>query len=60
MRITMKMELLENGCLKIVLSDEELRDMGLSFEKLDYRNLETQRAIQQLLLTARQETGFPP
>lgn len=48
----MKMELLENGCLKIVLSDEELRDMGLSFEKLDYRNLETQRAIQQLLLTA--------
>lgn len=54
----MKMELLENGCLKIVLSDEDLRDMGLSFEKLDYRNLETQRAIQQLLLTARQETGF--
>lgn len=54
----MKMELLENGCLKIVLTNEELREMGLTFESLDYRNTETQRAIQQLLLTARQETGF--
>lgn len=55
---TVKMELLENGCLKIVLTNEELEEMGLSFERLDYRNAETQRAIQQLLLIARQETGF--
>lgn len=55
---TVKMELLENGCLKIVLTNEELGEMGLTFERLDYRNAETQRAIQQLLLIARQETGF--
>ncbi len=54
----MKIELLENGCLKIVLSNEELEDMGLTFERLDYRNAETQRAIQRLLQIARQETGF--
>lgn len=54
----MKMELLENGCLKIVLTNEELEEMGLTFERLDYRNAETQKAIQQLLILARQETGF--
>lgn len=54
----MKMELLESGCLKIVLTNEELEEMGLTFERLDYRNAETQRAIQRLLLLARQETGF--
>lgn len=54
----MKMELLENGCLKIMLTDEELQAMDLTFERLDYRNAETQRAIQKLLSAARQETGF--
>lgn len=54
----MKMELLENGCLKIVLSNDELEEMGLTFERLDYRNMETQRTIQRLLQIARQETGF--
>ena len=54
----MKMELLESGCLKIVLSNEDLEEMGLTFDRLDYRNAETQRAIQRLLLLARQETGF--
>lgn len=52
------MELLESGCLKIVLSNEDLEEMGLTFDRLDYRNAETQRAIQRLLLLARQETGF--
>ena len=53
----MKMELLENGCLKIVLSNDELEEMGLTFERLDYRNMETQRTIQRLLQIARQETA---
>lgn len=56
----MKMELLDNGCLKIVLSNEELEGLGLSFAQLDYRNAETREVIQQLLLTARQEIGFHP
>ena len=36
----MKMELLESGCLKIVLSNEDLEEMGLTFDRLDYRNAE--------------------
>lgn len=36
------MELLESGCLKIVLSNEDLEEMGLTFDRLDYRNAETQ------------------
>lgn len=34
------MELLESGCLKIVLSNEDLEEMGLTFDRLDYRNAE--------------------
>ena len=30
----MKMELLESGCLKIVLSNEDLEEMGLTFDRL--------------------------
>lgn len=32
----MKMELLENGCLKIMLTEEDLDRLGLSFASLDY------------------------
>lgn len=56
----MKMELLENGCLKILLSEEDLRTLGLSFDCLDYDNASTREAIQALLLAAREETGFNP
>lgn len=56
----MKMELLENGCLKILLGEEDLQALGLSFEGLDYDTPATREAIQALLLAAREETGFSP
>ena len=56
----MKMELLENGCLKILLSEDDLQALGLNFDRLDYDNASTREAIQALLLTAREETGFHP
>lgn len=56
----MKMELLENGCLKILLAEDDLQALGLNFDRLDYDNASTREAIQALLLTAREETGFNP
>ena len=53
-----KIDLLENGCLKILLTEEDLRDFHLTFEDLDYNNDSTRSALQQLLETARRETGF--
>lgn len=56
----MKMDLLENGCLKILLTEDDLRDFKLTFEDLDYNNENTRSALHQLLETARRETGFDP
>ena len=56
----MKMELLENGCLKILLTEEDLNRLGLSFASLDYDTPATRSAMQTLLLAARNETGFDP
>lgn len=52
------MDLLENGCLKILLTEEDLRTFHLTFDDLDYNNEETRGALQQLLDAARRETGF--
>ena len=52
------MERLENGCLKIVLSEQELCDRRLSFSLLDYRNTETRQALSRLLREAESRTGF--
>ncbi len=54
----MKMDLLENGCLKILLTEEDLRGFDLTFEDLDYNNESTRNALHQLLDIARCETGF--
>ncbi len=54
----MQMERLENGCLKIVLSEQELCDRRLSFSLLDYRNTETRQALSRLLREAESRTGF--
>ena len=56
----MKMELLENGCLKIMLTEEDLDRLGLSFASLDYDAPATRSALQTLLMAARNETGFDP
>lgn len=52
-----KMEQLENGCLKIFLDDTDMQEMGLRFEDMDYRNTATREAIARLLEAAHTETG---
>ena len=54
----MKMEQMENGCLKIWLDEPDMREMGLRFEDMDYRNAATREAVARLLEAAREETGF--
>lgn len=54
----MRMERLENGCLKIILSEQELSERRLSFSLLDYRDAATRQALAQLLKEARECTGF--
>ncbi len=54
----MRMERLENGCLKIILSEQELSERRLSFSLLDYRDAATRQALAQLLKEAQQRTGF--
>ena len=56
----MHMERLGNGCLTILLSDQELSGMGVSFGSLDYQEPETRQALQSLLTAAREEAGLPP
>lgn len=56
----MQMEQWENGCLTILLSDQELSGMGVSFQSLDCREPATQQALQALLETAREQAGLPP
>ena len=53
-----RMELMENGCLRILLTEEDLHVLGLTFDSLDYDNVTTREAMQELLLMARNEAGF--
>lgn len=54
----MKIDLLENGCLKILLTEEDLSGFDLTFEDMDYNNQTTRKALHQLLDMARLQTGF--
>ena len=54
------MEVLENGCLKILLTEEDLYGFGLTFDNLDYDDNTTRDVLQMLLIAARNETGFDP
>lgn len=54
------MDLSGNGCLTLLLSDEELSGLGLSFEELDYQSPKTRRMLRTLLQLARQQTGYAP
>lgn len=56
----MKMELLENGCLKIMLTEEDLDRLGLSSPAWIMMAPATRSALQTLLMAARNETGFDP
>lgn len=54
----MKLDLLHNGSLKILLTEQELNAFGLTFDDLDYANQSTRAALHCLLDAAQQETGF--
>ena len=54
----MHMELPENGCLRITLSAEDMRKMGLRFEDMNYGDPATRKAIQSLLEYAAQKLHF--
>ena len=41
----------------ILLSDEDMRELGVTFEELDYGNIETRRVIWTLLEEARSTLG---
>ena len=56
----MQIELSDSGCLSLLLSNEELASLGVSFEELDYQNLKTRRLLHTLLRIARQRVGYQP
>ena len=49
----MKIESVNENCFYILLSDEDMKELGISFEELDYSNIETRRVIWTLLEEAR-------
>jgi negative regulator of genetic competence, sporulation and motility len=53
----MKIESVNENCFYILLSDEDMTDLGISFEELDYSNIETRRVIWTLLEEARNTLG---
>lgn len=55
----MQMEPLAGGCLKILLSSEDLARYALSFDTLDYKNEPTRRALSALLREAQTVCDFP-
>lgn len=56
----MQMECSGNGCLSLILSEEELARLGLSFEELDQQNPKTRRMLRTLLQLARRKAGYAP
>lgn len=56
----MQIELSPGGCLSLLLSDEELAALGLSFEELDWRSPATRRMLRGLLQLAGRQTGCAP
>lgn len=56
----MQMERWENGCLTILLSDQELSGMGVSFPGMDCREPATRQALRSLLERAYAQAGMPP
>lgn len=47
--------MIETGCIKIKLKVEDLNNLDISFEQMDYTNIETRRVIWTLLDAARRE-----
>jgi len=55
--VKMKIESLSENSFYILLSDEDMKEMGISFEQLDYSNVETRRVIWTLIEKARNTLG---
>ena len=51
----MKIEMPESGKIKILLDMEDMKALDISFEEMDYSNIETRRVIWTLLDEARRE-----
>ena len=56
----MQFHITENGALRVMVSNEELERMGLSFAALDGTSPMTRSALGAVLLTAEVQTGFSP
>ena len=54
----MRMEPMDNGCLKIWLNTEDMQALNLRFETMDIRDPSTREAIAKLLRAAEEQTGF--
>lgn len=54
----MRMEPMDNGCLKIWLDVGDMQALGLRFEDMDHQDPATREAIARLLHTAHEEAGF--
>ena len=52
----MNMEMPEKGKIMFELSDGDLSDLGITFDELDYSNIETRRVVWTLLDRAKK--GF--
>lgn len=54
----MRIELEEAGRVKITLNPDDMKNYDITFSELDYNQIDTKRIIWQLLLKARNQTGF--
>ena len=55
--VLMKIESAGENSFYILLSDKDMNELGISFEELDYSNIETRRVIWTLLEEARNTLG---
>ncbi len=53
----MKTEVLENGKIKVALSSDDLKELHITYEDMDYKNVETRRVIWSVLGEAQTELG---
>lgn len=53
----MKIEAINDNCFYVLLTNEDMQHLGISFEELDYSDIETKRVIWTLLEEARLTLG---
>ena len=55
----MKIEGIKNDRIVVVLSDEDMRELDITYDEMDYQNIETRRVIWTVLDKAQQSLGKP-